>query len=193
MVTGDCTGHGVPGAFMSLINISILNEIISEREVLRPDLILNEARTNIIKALNTDTNTESKDGMDCVLCCFDLKSRVLEYASANNHFYIIRGKELITCHADKMHVGMGLRKDPFTYSKIQLKENDIVYTFTDGYADQFGGPKGKKFKSRQLEELLLSIAGLPLQEQKEILNNSFNEWKGALDQVDDVLVIAVKV
>ena len=193
IVTGDCTGHGVPGAFMSLINISILNEIINEREITRPDLILNEARTSIIKALNTGTNTESKDGMDCVLCCFDFKTRTLEYASANNSFYILRNKELITCKADKMHVGMGERKDPFTYAKVQLQENDIVYTFTDGYADQFGGDKGKKFKSKQQEELLLSICELPMEEQKEVLGQKFDAWKGKLEQVDDVLVIGIKI
>ncbi len=193
IVTGDCTGHGVPGAFMSLINISILNELIIEREVARPDLILNEARTSIIKALNTGTNTESKDGMDCVLCCFDFKNNTLEYASANNSFYIIREKELIVCKADKMHVGMGERKDPFTYNKIELQENDIVYTFTDGYADQFGGDKGKKFKSKQQEELLLSICHLSMEEQKNILSQKFDGWKGKLEQVDDVLVIGVKI
>jgi serine phosphatase RsbU (regulator of sigma subunit) len=193
IVTGDCTGHGVPGAFMSLINISILNEIIVEREIERPDLILNDARTSIIRALNTDNNTNSKDGMDCVLSCFDFKNKTLEYAAANNSFYIIREKQLIVCKADKMHVGMGERKDPFSYNKIELKENDIVYTFTDGYVDQFGGDKGKKFKSRQLEELLLSICNLSPEEQKDILAQKFEDWKGNLEQVDDVLIIGVKI
>ena len=130
---------------------------------------------------------------DCVLCCFDFKNKILEYASANNSFYIARGKELITCRADKMHVGMGERKDPFTYTKIDLQEGDTVYTFTDGYADQFGGSKGKKFKSKQQEELLLSICHLPMEEQKNILGEKFDKWKGNLEQVDDVLVIGIKI
>jgi len=193
IITGDCTGHGVPGAFMSLINISILNEIIIEREVARPDLILNEARAGIIKALNPGGTEESKDGMDCVLTAFDFKNNFLEYASANNSFYIIRNKELLIHKADKMPVGKGERTDPFTYNKVSLEQGDIVYTFTDGYADQFGGPKGKKFKYKQQEELLRSICHLSLEEQKNILSQKFDEWKGKLEQVDDVLIIGIKV
>jgi len=193
LITADCTGHGVPGAFMSLINISYLNEIIIEKEISRPDLVLNEVRNSIIKALNTDKNTGGKDGMDCTLCAFDFKNNILEYASANNLSYIARNNELISCQPDKMHVGLGEKTDSFTYNRIELQKGDIVYTFTDGYADQFGGPKGKKMKHKQLEEMLRANCQVPLAQQKEILQNKFIDWKGSLEQVDDVLIMAVKV
>ncbi|HWY38135.1 MAG TPA: tetratricopeptide repeat protein [Bacteroidia bacterium] len=193
IITADCTGHGVPGAFMSLINISFLNEVIVERQITRPDLILNEVRKNIIKALNPEGKEEGKDGMDCVLCCFDFKNNVVEFASANNSFYIVRNKELLIFKSDKMPVGKGERTDPFTYNKVSLQQGDIIYTFTDGYADQFGGPQGKKFKSKQQEEVLLSNSHLSMEEQKNILSEKFDAWKGKLEQVDDVLVIGIKI
>ena len=193
IATADCTGHGVPGAFMSLINISFLNEVIVEREITRPDLILNEVRKSIIKALNPEGTEESKDGMDCVLCCFDFKNNIVEYASANNSFYIIRNKELLVFKSDKMPVGKGERTDPYTYNKIALQQGDIIYTFTDGYADQFGGPKGKKFKYKQLEETLLAVSHLSMEEQKISLDQKLENWKGNLEQVDDVLIMGIKV
>ena len=193
-ITADCTGHGVPGAFMSLLNISKLSQAINENKITRPDLILNNIRTEIIKALNTEGSEESKDGMDAVLCKLDVKNLKLQYAAANNAFYIIRNNELLICKADKMPVGKGHDDSiSFTYNEITLKREDIVYTFTDGYADQFGGPKGKKFKYKQLEDVLMSICDLPMEQQSFILNQKFEEWKGSLDQVDDVLIIGVKI
>lgn len=118
----------------------------------------------------------------------------LEYASANNPFYIVRNNELLTCKADKMPVGKGHDDSVlFTYNQIALHKNDMIYTFTDGFADQFGGPRGKKFKYKQLEEVLLSIHQLSMIEQKDILNKKFTSWKGNLDQVDDVLIIGVRI
>ncbi|MCD6019688.1 MAG: protein serine/threonine phosphatase [Bacteroidetes bacterium] len=194
-VTADCTGHGVPGAFMSLLNISKLSQSINENKITKPDWILNYIRTEIIKALNSDgSGKESKDGMDAILCKLNLKGMKLEYAAANNSFYIIRNQEILTCKADKMPVGMGHDDSvSFTYNQIALQSGDLIYTFTDGYADQFGGPKGKKFKYKQLEELLLSVHHLPMYEQRRILEQKFVSWKGNLDQVDDVLIIGVKV
>ena len=194
LCTADCTGHGVPGAFMSMLNISYLNESIIEKGIDKPNLILDHIRTSIISSLNPEGSTEeSKDGMDCILCCFDFSKNTLEYAAANNSFYIIRNKEIIDCSADKMPVGMHSDMRPFTLRNIQLEKNDIVYTFTDGLADQFGGPKGKKFKYKQLEELLLSICLLPMEEQKERLNKAFENWKGNLEQIDDLLLIGLKI
>ncbi len=193
LVTGDCTGHGVPGAFMSLINISFLNEVIVERKITRPDEVLNEARKSIIKALNPEGTEENKDGMDCVLTTFDFANNFLEYASANNAFYIVRNKELLIFKADKMPVGKGERTDSFTYNKVSLQHGDIIYTFTDGYADQFGGPKGKKFKHKQLEETLIAVCHLPMEEQNSALSQKFEDWRGNLEQVDDVLVIGIRV
>ncbi len=194
LAVADCTGHGVPGAFMSLLNISFLNENVIEKNVIRPDDILNEQRYHIIKALNPIGNEDSKDGMDCVLAAFDFKELTLEYAAANNSFYIIRNGELLVCKADKMPVSKSPNDtQPFTYNKIQLQKNDSLYIFTDGYADQFGGAKGKKFKYKQLEEILLANYNLSIEKQKEIINDSFTNWKGNLEQVDDVLIIGIKI
>ncbi|MGZ4054867.1 MAG: SpoIIE family protein phosphatase [Bacteroidia bacterium] len=193
LIVADCTGHGVPGAFMSLINIASLNEVIVEKKITSPELILNEVRLNIIKALNPEGNEEGKDGMDCILCCFDFDTMTLEYAAANNAFYLVRNKELIICQADKMPVGKGENEESFTLRKLKLQEGDSLYLLTDGYADQFGGPKGKKYKYRQLEELLVSINDEPLESQQQIVEKSFNTWKDNLEQVDDVLLIGIKI
>lgn len=194
-ITADCTGHGVPGAFMSLLNISKLSQSINENKITRPDWILNYIRAEIIKALNSDgSGKESKDGMDAILCKLNLKGMKLEYAAANNSFYIIRNNEILTCKADKMPVGKGHDDSiSFSYNQMALNPGDMIYTFTDGYADQFGGPKGKKFKYKQLEELLLSIHQLPMDEQQRLLEEKFISWKGNLGQVDDVLIMGVKV
>ncbi|MDF2448891.1 MAG: protein serine/threonine phosphatase [Bacteroidota bacterium] len=194
-VTADCTGHGVPGAFMSLLNISKLSQCINENKITRPDWILNYIRTEIIKGLNAEGSSgESKDGMDAVLCKLNIAGLKLEYSAANNSFYIIRDNAILVCKADKMPVGIGHDDSlPFTYNQIALQPGDMIYTFTDGFADQFGGPKGKKFKYKQFEELLLSVHRLPLTEQSLILEEKFNSWKGAHEQVDDVLVIGIKV
>lgn len=194
-ITADCTGHGVPGAFMSLLNISKLSQVINENKVIRPDLILNSIRKEIINVLNVEGSLEeSKDGMDAVLCKLDIKNMKLEYASANNSFYIIRQNKIIVCKADKMPVGKGHDDSiSFTYNQIALEKGDVIYTFTDGYADQFGGSKGKKFKNKQLEDTLLSLHHLQMNEQYAILNSKFQAWKGDLEQVDDVLIIGIKI
>jgi serine phosphatase RsbU (regulator of sigma subunit)/tetratricopeptide (TPR) repeat protein len=193
-VTADCTGHGVPGAFMSLLNISFLNENIIEKNIIEPARILNEQRNSIIKALNTDSAVESKDGMDCILCAFDFANLKLEYAAANNDFYIIREGQLLEFKADKMPVGKSPREsESFTSHTIDLQKGDMVYTLTDGLADQFGGPKGKKFKYKQLEEILISISTLATAEQNKILQNRFDEWRGELEQIDDVCIIGIRI
>lgn len=194
--TADCTGHGIPGAFMSLIGIGILNEINhSKSHIKQTDDFLNELRRIIILALNPEgSSEEGKDGMDMVLCRYNFQKMELEYSAANNSFYIIRNGNVIECKPDKIPVGKYLEEEkPFTRNQIFLEKGDCIYTFTDGYADQFGGPKGKKFMSRQLKELLLTISDLPMKEQKEKLNSAFNSWKNNLDQVDDVTVIGVRV
>lgn len=194
-VTGDCTGHGVPGAFMSLLNITKLNQVVNENNIHQPDKVLNQVRKEIIQALNPkDSEIESKDGMDAVLCKLDLKKMKLEYASANNSFYIVRNGELIVCRADKMSVGKGHDDSiPFTYNEIELQKGDTIYTFTDGFADQFGGIKGKKFMYKKLSDYLLSINHEPMDLQKQKLKEQFESWKGSLEQVDDVCVIGVRV
>ena len=194
IATADCTGHGVPGAFMSLLNISFLNENVIERNLQNPAQILNEQRKEIIKALNPKGNENSKDGMDCVLCAIDTKNNILEFAAANNPVWLIRSHELIEYKADKMPVGKyeDNAKD-FKSQSIVLQKGDLIYTFTDGYADQFGGPKGKKFKYKQLENLLLVNHHLPMDQQRELLSKTINDWKGSNEQVDDILVIGVRI
>jgi serine phosphatase RsbU (regulator of sigma subunit) len=193
-ITADCTGHGVPGAFMSLLNISKLSQTINENKITRPDVILNNLRAEIIKVLNPEGSEESKDGMDAVLCKLDLKKMKLEYAAANNSFYIVRDNKLLTCKADKMPVGKGHDDTiPFSYSEIALQKGDVIYTFTDGFADQFGGPLGKKYKYKQMEEVLLSIHNEPMPAQKQKLTDAFISWKGKLEQIDDVCLIGVRI
>jgi serine phosphatase RsbU (regulator of sigma subunit) len=193
----DCTGHGVPGAFMSLLNISMLNESVIERKILRPERVLNDLRDNIIKALNPGKiDSESKDGMDCSLCTFDFKNNTMQAACANNPVWIVRNGTLLVEEIvpDKMPVGLqhGDQKS-FTLHNVKLHKGDTVYMFTDGYADQFGGPKGKKFKYKQLQQLLIDNCHLSMQEQKSILDKALEDWKGNLEQVDDILIMGIRV
>jgi serine phosphatase RsbU (regulator of sigma subunit) len=194
LVTADSTGHGVPGAIMSILNISCLKESVKEG-VLEPAEILNNTRKLIIETLKKDGSSEGgKDGMDGSLISFDLKNSKLTYSAANNPVWIVRGKDLLEFAHDKMPVGKHNRDNvPFTQHTIDLQKGDLVYAITDGMPDQFGGPKGKKFMYKQLKELLISIAPLPMSEQKEKLATTLNNWKGNLEQVDDVCIIGVRV
>lgn len=191
-MTADCTGHGVPGGFMSMLGINLLNEIVIEKGIHDPGLILNKLREDIIKSLTTDEGF-TRDGMDGVLCKLDLKNNILEYASSNNSFYILRNNQIIKHKPQKMPIGFSEELKPFITQSIKLNPNDKIYTFTDGYADQFGGVKGKKFLYRQLEETIISIGEKPLNEQMEILEKTFNAWKGDLEQVDDVCMISIQI
>jgi serine phosphatase RsbU (regulator of sigma subunit) len=195
MCTADCTGHGVPGALMSMMGISHLNESIIEKKLVHPNEILDNMRRGIISSLNPEgSDEESKDGMDCVLCAYDFSKMKLEFAAANNPLWLLRNGKLIEYKSDKMPVGMyGGEVRPFTLQEVDLEKGDIVYTFTDGYADQFGGEKGKKFKYKQLQEILIQNWALPMEEQKQILDDKFEKWKGNLEQIDDVLIIGVKI
>lgn len=195
LITADCTGHGVPGAFMSLLNISYLNEAIIEKKINSPEKILDYVRGQVISSLNPEgSDFESKDGMDATLCVYDFKGLWLRFACANTPLWIVRKNDVIRFKPDKMPVGMhhGEQK-PFTANTVGLRKGDIVYTFTDGYADQFGGTRGKKFKYKALKELLLSIQDKSMAEQKIILETTFEKWKAGLEQVDDVLVIGIRI
>ena len=159
-----------------------------------PELILNEARKEIIRSLNPEGGDESKDGMDCILCAFDIKKQTLKYACANNAFYIVRNKELIHSELDKMPVGKSHDDSiSFTLHEFKLQKDDMIYLITDGYADQFGGPKGKKYKYLKLQQQLLEYSALELQVQKNNLLESFEDWKGKLEQVDDVCIVGIKI
>jgi PAS domain S-box-containing protein len=195
VVTADCTGHGVPGAFMSLLNSSFLNEAIKTLSYIRPSDILGHVRKRLKEVLEETTNDENiNDGMDCVLCAFDFNTRKLYAACANNPVFIVRNGEIIKIIPDKYPIGKHVKdKEPFTHRQIQLEKGDIVYTFTDGYVDQFGGENGKKFKRKYFEKLILSSYHLPMKEQQIIFNETMEIWKEGVEQVDDILVIGVKI
>lgn len=194
----DCTGHGVPGAFMSMIGNAFLNEIVNEKGNTSPAAILGELRTVVIHSLKQGEARENKDGMDIALLSFSSDMSRMEYAGANNPLWRIRTENrtpvLEVFEPNKRPIGYYLGKNfPFEGHSLPVQKGDTFYIFTDGFADQFGGPKGKKFKYRQLKELLLSIQHHTMPEQERLLRETFNNWKGELEQVDDVLVIGVRV
>ena len=192
VVAADCTGHGVPGAFISLLGISFLNEIVSHyMRTLRANRILNELREHIMKALNqTGEEMEQRDGMDIALYILDYEEEILQFSGANNPLYLIRDKNLIELKADRMPIGVNAgQEDSFTNHVVKLKNNDSIYIFTDGYADQFGGSEGKKYKYPKFRNLLIDIQKLPINKQEDALWNEFVNWKNKYDQVDDVLIV----
>jgi serine phosphatase RsbU (regulator of sigma subunit) len=184
----DCTGHGVPGAFMSLLITSYLNEAIIEKNISKPNEVFDWIRKKLIATISQDGG---KDGMDGILFCKDLITDKVTYAAAFNVPYLIHNGQLTELKSDKMPVGIGETDRPFTLFETELQPGDCLYLSTDGYADQFGGPKGKKLKYKQLEEILLSISNLDMNEQKNILERKFEEWKGNHEQVDDVLIVGI--
>jgi ligand-binding sensor domain-containing protein/serine phosphatase RsbU (regulator of sigma subunit)/ABC-type amino acid transport substrate-binding protein len=194
VTAADCTGHGVPGAFMSLLGIAFLNEIVNKSPHLSAGEILDQLRKYIIKSLHQKgLEGESKDGMDMTLCIFDLPNKSVQFAGANNPLYLIRDGQLLEYKGDKMPVSIHEKMAAFTTHQIQVRKGDVMYLFSDGYADQFGGPGGKKFMYKALKELLLQIHGLPMKEQKETATKRFEEWKGEFDQVDDVVILGIRI
>jgi serine phosphatase RsbU (regulator of sigma subunit) len=190
VTAADCTGHGVPGAFLTMLGISYLNEINAREEILTPAEILYQLRDKIVKELSRHGTT--KDGMDISLIRLNLKTNELIWAGAFNPLWYIEKGILKEIKADKQPIGYAEDLKPFTNHTLHLNTNDTVYLFTDGFADQFGGEKGKKYKYKQLEEKLLANSHKPLEEQKQLLHTSFNNWKGNLEQVDDVTIIGIK-
>jgi phosphoserine phosphatase RsbU/P len=189
----DCTGHGVPGGFMTMLGISFLDEIINEKNISEPNEVLNILRDRIVHTLKqTGTAGESKDGMDIVVCCLDKNTNTLRFAGANNSIYIVSNKQINEYKSDKQPCGFHHNPTPFKQFEIKLQSGDCIYAFSDGYADQFGGEKGKKFKYKQLEQLLLNPA-TDFKAQKKLLADSFGKWKGDLEQVDDILLAGVRV
>lgn len=193
IIAADCTGHGVPGAFMSMLGVTMLNEIVSNKKIIMPDEILNKLRDDIIHSLGQVAEGDSvKDGMDVAVCVVDFEKDILWYAGANSPLYLVRDNELIHYRADKMPVAIHYRMDPFTRHEISLKKEDAFYVFSDGYADQFGGPEDKKFMTAQLKKTLVDIVNEPMMKQGEILNEIFETWKGDSPQIDDVMLIGVR-
>jgi serine phosphatase RsbU (regulator of sigma subunit) len=224
----DCTGHGVPGAFMSLLGISFLREIIAGEYISQPDVVLRRLRKRLVAALKQKVPAEQqfsfaseiKDGMDIAVAEIKTKEMVLHFSGANNPLWLIRkagesesmtmpdvlpqavvykgnGHALYEFKGDNMPVGVHDRMDKFTDYEIKLQHGDMLYMLSDGFADQFGGPKGKKFKDKPLKELLLSISDKPLNVQNEILERTLDEWKNGYEtnygQTDDITVMGIKI
>jgi len=192
----DSTGHGVPGAFMSLLNIAYLNEAIKEKKIDAPGEILNHVRKRLIENISSEG---AQDGMDGILICIDTKANDLNgnikvsYSAANNAPIVIQNNKAIELKKDKMPVGKGDNTSSFATHELILSKNDSFYLYTDGYADQFGGIKGKKFMYKELNDLLLSISSLSLKEQRDRLDMAFGTWKGSLEQIDDVCIIGIRL
>ncbi len=196
VAAADCTGHGVPGAFMSMLGVTFLSEIVGKNEDIHANEILNIMRENIIRSLHQKGKIgESQDGMDMAIYIIDMETRQMQYAGANNSLVMIRNNEVIQYKADKMPVGIHIKKsEMFTNNIIDLLEGDCIYTFSDGYQDQFGGPDGRKLMIKNMKEFLLKIHQNPMAEQRQLLDNNLNDWIGEEhEQIDDVLVIGVKV
>lgn len=195
IVTADSTGHGVPGAIMSILNISCLSEAVNAQKLIAPNAILDYTRQRIMEHMANDGSEEGgKDGMDAIICNFDFINNKLQFAAANNPLWLVRNKELIEYKADKMPVGKPMGDiSPFTLQEFELQKGDLVVMLTDGFADQFGGPKGKKFMYKPLKELILNLSSLSLIKMKEQLKLTFDNWKSVSEQVDDVLIIGVRI
>jgi len=195
VTAADCTGHGVPGAFLSMLGVTFLNEITNKMEHLKANTILEKLRKRVIKSMHQEGYDKKRlDGIDLSLVVLDLKNKELQFSGANNPLYIIRNGELTEFKGDRMPIGVHSYTDrPFTNHKIEVKKNDLIYMFSDGFIDQFGGEYGRKFLSRNFKALLSEISNLSLNDQKEILFETLKMWKGKRDQLDDILIVGLKI
>lgn len=214
VTAADCTGHGVPGAFMSMLGMSFLDEIVLQNNIVQANEILNQMRNNVKKSLRqTGKEGEAKDGMDMSLCVIDFNTMTLQFAAAYNPMIVIRkesegpiaagdeekklnanGYELAQIKADRMPIAIFLReKNSFTLSEFPIKKGDAIYMFSDGYIDQFGGERADKFMIKKLKDILLQIQDLSMCEQKAKLEEALDAWKKGYDQVDDILVMGIKI
>jgi serine phosphatase RsbU (regulator of sigma subunit) len=194
-VVADCTGHGVPGGFMSMLGMSFISQIIGKGGDLHPGDILNQLRRSVINSLHQTVEIgSSKDGMDIAIYIIDEETNILEFSGANNPLVHIRDNELNHIKSDKMPIGIHMRaNEPFTTQTLELKPGDCIYTFSDGYVDQFGGPDQRKFMIKNFKELLLAIHSLPMEEQRERLHKNLLDWHGDSPRIDDVVVMGVRI
>ncbi len=191
----DCTGHGVPGGFMTMLGITLLNELYANNhQIISPDVALNTMRKKIIDSLDQDTDAYSnKDGMDMILCVLDTETLMLNVASANQPLLILRNGELTTIKVDSMPLGIYLRMNDFALKQVQLQKGDILYTFSDGIIDSFGGENGRKLHLKGLQEMIENCYTLPLKEQCKYIEDEFDKWQGTEKQIDDILMIGLKI
>ncbi len=195
VAVADCTGHGVPGAFMSMLGISFMNEIVNKSDTTEASEILNQLRGYVISSLGqTGEEGEAQDGMDLALCVIDLNARKIQFSGAYNPLYLIRNGKLIEYKPDKMPIGIHKEKnDPFSNHDIDVETGDALYMFSDGYVDQFGGTRQKKFMTKNFKELLLRINKKSMKEQGDILDNTIMEWMDDVEQIDDILVMGLRI
>ncbi len=186
----DSTGHGVPGAFMSLLNITFLNEAINEKGIVKPNEVFNFVRQRLIDNISKEGQ---KDGFDGILVCINQLTNEIVYAAANNSPILVSGNNFAELEFDKMPVGQAEKLDSFQLYKLNMDKKDTLYLYTDGFADQFGGPKGKKYMYKQLNQFLMNINANSLATQGELLKKEFEIWKGDLEQVDDVCIIGIRL
>lgn len=192
----DCTGHGVPGAFMSMVGTTLLNKVVNDLGQTLPSQIMKQMDNNILESLKQRGDISSnRDGMDMAICCIDTEKRELIFSGASRPLYLVRNNELIEYKSSIFSVGGYLagNEKVFEDAHINYQSNDMIYIFSDGYADQFGGEKGKKFMSKNMRLLFSRIASLPLDEQKSEIHSNLISWMGALKQVDDILVIGIRL
>jgi serine phosphatase RsbU (regulator of sigma subunit) len=194
LAAADCTGHGVPGALMSMIGLEILQKIINESRTEHSDQILDELNKELESAFNRDEIGEAaiKDGMEMSMCIINTKTRLLEYSGAFLPIYIARDEKLIEIKGDKINVGQSIVDVHFSMNTQQIEPGDIIYLFSDGYADQFGGPENKKFMYRRLRHLLVTISKFPMQDQQRILEETIVSWMADTDQIDDIMVMGFR-
>ena len=191
----DCTGHGVPGAFMSLVGANGLNTAVREHNIQEPAEILNRLNTFVSESLNkSHDKNQIRDGMDIALCAVDYENMELTYAGANIPLYLVRDEEFTIIKADKIAIGsFEPNSKKYSQHKLKLQKGDVIYLFSDGYADQFGGERGKKFLYNRFRQHLLSVHKKGMNEQRAYLESTMHEWQGSFEQVDDILVIGVRI
>jgi serine phosphatase RsbU (regulator of sigma subunit) len=194
VAAADCTGHGVPGAFMSMLGVSLLREIVNREYITHPGVVLNRLRKEVIRSLDQKgEHGEQKDGMDLALISVQPGTLACDYAGANNPLYLVRDGELTEYRADHMPISHYPRLDKFTNHEIQLQKGDQLYLFSDGYADQFGGEKRKKFKYKNFARLLVETTSRPMREQHDILLKTIVAWQGEIEQIDDMVIVGIKI
>ena len=192
----DCTGHGVPGAFMSIIGNNILTDVVGKQQITRPADILAELSKGVFETLRqTVEDNEVKDAMDLAFCAIDIKTNKLQFAAAYNPLFLVRNGEILETKADRLAIGAYQIEEKFSYTnhELDLQKGDTIYIFSDGFVDQFGGKKGKKFMNKRFKKMLLGMQDMNMSDQEKYLDERLLKWRGEQDQVDDILVMGLRI